>query len=161
MGNRFGRNQKRRMREELQAAINNVEAVSAEKQEQTSRLREHAHYLETQVDRCRQWLGKNHPAFTADGLVVPYEQDSYYPLIVTASDGCTPISSVMMQAGCYLSDSHQEVHYRLLAGGKQFGYTISSKALQNKNKRELIKSITMELVEAFINEHSKLGGGRR
>lgn len=153
MSKRFGRNQKRKMREVIESTVQAYEW-------EHSRARHYANELyktEQLVERIKSWLGKNHPAFPAgnfDPGFKPQPEDSFF-----LPRGSQPLQATVMRWGKPRPDEmHKAVHFMLYAGHERFGYAITENALQFGPVEELARTIMEELTPLLIDQMRKATG---
>lgn len=158
MSKRFGRNQRRKMREQLalQDAIMREHARTAgELAIQLSRERASANKLGEQLRVAKACLGQNHPAFPAgcfDPGFKPHPEDG---LRIWGSDGQPCDAMVMRFARVTRDEYRRQVHIKLYAGKECFGYALSEDALHRVPREELAEAMTRELVELLLNTMRK------
>lgn len=162
MSKRFGRNQRRRAREELAAAI----ADSNWHQSRASHLQNELWQVNLANTRMRNELaaaklviGRHHPTFPAEDLdlgIFPEPEDTLRIPI-----GVGDITEAhAMRVTVNGDHARNECHFRLYYGGQQAGYVVSKLAMLNVDADFLCQRITRELVGYVIDEYRKVKGGR-
>ncbi|WP_313824066.1 hypothetical protein [Leclercia sp.] len=158
MSKRFGRNQRRRAREELAAAT----ADSNWHQSRASHLQNELYATETrlgeiqrQLNVAKACLGDKHPAFPAGKFDAGFKPHPEDPFMMNPYRGQTDQATVMRFATPRRDDHKRAVHYVLYAGKERVAYAISDHALQNVPRDVLAFSMTQELVELLLDNMSK------
>lgn len=163
MSKRFGRNQRRRAREELAAsqALAGELAVKSSFQEKSlnhaaSRIR----MLEQQLDNAKIVIGRHHPLFPAEQLdlgFMPAPRDRFD--VGTGPRDITTMAAMSITANRDVV--FNEVHFRLVHGDMVSAYAVSEHAMRTVPEAILCDAITRELVDFTINEYRKAKSGGR
>lgn len=151
MSRRYGRNQRRRAREELEWANSRASHLQNELYAVHSRLGE----VQRQLNVAKSCLGDKHPAFPAGKFDPGFKPQPEDPLMINPYPGQTDQATVMRFATPRRDDHKRAVHYVLYAGKERVGYAISHHALQTVPRDVLEFSITRELVELLIDNMQK------
>lgn len=158
MSKRFGRNQRRKMREELAAhEAENFRMGTAlvmkgrDVRAANNRIAE----LEQQLNVAKACLGDKHPAFPAGKFDPGFKPQPEDPFMMNPYCGQTDQATVMRFATPRRDDHKRAVHYVLYAGKERVAYAISDHALQSVPRDVLAFSMTQELVELLLDNMSK------
>lgn len=165
MGNRFGRNQKRRMRKEISDL---QEAYVRE-----CKLLEHMSYslsvLKEEIDDAKRILSRNSIAFKPSDVYVndiynhtfryPRSEIFDYSLIADSSkiDSLTfrnvdlPVMAASVDQDKFANNQHFMVRY----GNRKYGYAISEQALKMMPKEQMIKTVSCAIAQSIFNELEK------
>ncbi len=153
MSKRFGRNQKRKMRE----AIEKTEQAYKWEHSRAQHYADELYRSEQTIERIKRWLGPNHPAFPAgrfDPGFKPQPEDTFF-----LPRGPKPVPATVMRFGKPRPDEmHHAVHFMLYAGHERFGYAIAEHALQYAPAEELARTIMLELTPLLLDQMRKAAG---
>lgn len=157
MSRRFGRNQRRKMREQLAA-----EQASAQWHESRANyFSDELFNAQRRYDQlenvARAWLGPNHPAFPAGKFDPGFTPMPEEPLWLLDRNRDPSLATVMRFGTPRLEEERRAVHYMLYAGDQRFGYALSEHILRTQNvpRDALARSITSELVQLLLDAMEK------
>lgn len=160
MSKRFGRNQRRKMREKLTAyesenfrmgtslVLSGRDLKVAYRQIDT---------LERQLRTAKEFLGPNHPAFPAANFDPGYKPQPEDPFRLWDGNGC-PTEATVMRFGAPRLMNNGDVHFMLHAGEGRFGYAITTDMLRQikpVSRDALAWAITSELVNLLLDAMRK------
>lgn len=160
MSKRFGRNQRRKLREQLASSEKLVREHSRSSGEYAARLfaeQAKVRSLVQQLNVAKAILGPNHPAFPAGNFDPGWLPHPEEPLFLRDQYGDASLATVMRFGNPRRAPEHQAVHYMLYAGHKRFGYALSEHILRSKDapREALAWAITNELVKLLLDEMQK------
>ncbi len=160
MTKRFGRNQRRKMREQLAVAEKAAHEHGRALGEYAARLfaeRAQVRSLEQQIEILKAYLGPNHPAFPAGKFDPRYIPEPEDPCWLFDGDGDPSEATVMHFGTPRRAEERRAVHYMLYAGKERVGYAISEHILRTPGvpRDVLAWSITNELVKLLLDTMQK------
>lgn len=161
MSKRFGRNQRRKMREQLAAATEKSDRFEQAWRHQAGLLshmhRENAD-LRTQLDNAKAVIGRYHPAFPPERVTLGYlpAPGERYRIPVGPGEMAT-LATMTITAG--RDNVFNEVHFRLIHGDVVAAYAVSETAMRNCEPSQLCEQITAELVAFTVKAYRKVTGG--
>ena len=169
MSKRFGRNQRRRAREQIAALRDENGMLSVKASFQESSLHAAAirvRMLEQQLSNAKIVIGRNHPAFPAERMNMGFmpAPGHRFQMHTGPSDIAT---MAMLSITTNRDVVFNEVHFRLTHGDVQAGYALSECAIRRALRSEeetrlLCQRVTEELVQhtigAFRELFSRPGG---
>lgn len=158
MSRRFGRNQRRKMREELAAAIadsNWHQSRASDLQNELYATERRLGEVQRQLNVAKACLGENHPAFPAgcfDPGYIPEPEDQF----MIAGPGGVPLESTVMRFGTpRRNDFRNEIHFMLYAGKECAGYALTNEALHSMPRDVLAYRMTQQLVGLLLETMNK------
>ena len=153
MSKRFGRNQRRRAREEVaswkeQSRLKAGYLLTAHRQ--ADELRAEMRQLEQRLDDAKAVLGKDHPVFAAGG----YQHHRNPPALTFQHRLPTGqvANMVAFELEARPDDVKAQIHMHLYAGRERVGYAISQHALRNIPEHVLVRRITEEIIFMALAE---------
>lgn len=161
MSRRFGRNQRRKMREQLALLEYECGLLSTKASMQEGSLRKarkQTDELEQQLRVAKTFLGPNHPAFPAGGFDPGFKPQPEEPFCLPGDAGQALTATVMRFGRPRRDDYRAQVHFMLYAGAEQFGYAISDVALREHRpeaRAALAQMITASLVDLLLDSMNK------
>ncbi|WP_109217585.1 hypothetical protein [Klebsiella pneumoniae] len=157
MSRRFGRNQRRKMREQLAAAQASAQWHESRANYFSDELFNAQRRYDQLENVARAWLGPNHPAFPAGKFDPGFKPEPEDSLLLLDGNG-HPVPATVMRFGTpRLYEERRAVHYMLYAGKERFGYAISEHMLRNRHvhRDALARSIADELVQLLLDQMQK------
>lgn len=157
MSKRFGRNQRRKMREQLadeQAANISIRTQLAMQRGALDAGIQKMHMMEEQLANAKIVIGRNHPSFPAERLALgfmPAPRDRFN--VGTGPRDITTMAAMTITANRDVV--FNEVHFRLVHGDSVCAYAVSEHAMRTTPEEILCRAITQELVAFTINEYRK------
>lgn len=163
MSKRFGRNQRRRAREELAAATADAnwhQSRASHLQNELWQVNLANSRMRSELEAAKLVIGRHHPTFPAEDLdlgIFPHPEDT-----LSIPTGTGDIALAHRMAFTVNGDSaRNECHFKLYYGGYAAGYVISRHAMLNVDADYLCQRITKEMVGHIIAAYRKVKGGRR
>jgi len=166
---RYGRNQKRRAR----AEIEQLEKVVASEQAAHSNTISERGMLRQQVADARAVLGEDHPVFGSPWRT----EQSFYPVFqvevpdredrAPLSGACSPNLNTLKFERVHVLRSElqrdildRQLHLRVLLGNEgSYGYGLSWTALKTLPRQVLVRRIALELAEMIVRDLRGVGRG--
>lgn len=162
MGNRFGRNQKRRMRQEiadLKEAYNRECKLLANMSSSLSDLREEIHDAKTilshnsiafkpsdvRVNNCYNNTFRYPQSEVFDSMFI---SDSTKIESLTFTNVDLPVMAAFVDTDKFTNNKHFMVRY----GNRKYGYAISEQALKMMPKEHMIKTVSHAIAQSIFNE---------
>lgn len=163
MNKRFGRNQRRKMREQLAASQAEKISMGTELAMRGGALRaasSRIDELEQQLANAKIVIGRNHPSFPAERLelgFMPAPRDRFD--VGTGPRDITTMAAMTITANRDVV--FNEVHFRLAYGDQvSSAYAVSEHAMRTVPKEILCRAITEEMVHLVIDVYRNVKGGR-
>lgn len=161
MSKRFGRNQRRKLREQLASVEYKSDLLETKASMQERSLQKAADevaFLRQQLDNAKIVIGRNHPAFPAETLALgflPAPRDRF-----SAPTGPRDIATMATMSITANRDVvFNEVHFRLIHGDVVSAYAVSEHAMRKVPEHILCEAITRELVGFTIQAYRKTRSG--
>ena len=158
MSKRFGRNQRRRAREQLAALEYENGLLLTQTAMQDGSLQKAAkevQLLRQQLDNAKIVIGRNHPAFPPGQMdmgFMPAPGDRF-----SVSTGPRDIATAALMSVSTDRDTvFNEVHFILMHGDKRAGYIVSERAMREAGAEErgyLCNNIATLLVDHIIEAY--------
>lgn len=146
MSKRFGRNQRRKLREQLAEyeAENSRMGNKLVVQGRDNRV------MQRQLDALKAYLGKNHPMFPPSGFdpgFKPQPEDQFY---LRGAEGQPEAAMVMRFGRPSIDDHSRDVHFMLYAGQDRIGYALTEHALHNMPLEHLARNMASAMVDLLL-----------
>ncbi|WP_214241185.1 hypothetical protein [Raoultella ornithinolytica] len=161
MSKRFGRNQRRRAREELAAAtadLNWHQSRASHLQNELWQVNLANTRMRNELAAAKEVIGRHHPSFPAEDLDLGFFPEPEYTLRIPVGIGDIAEAHAMIVT---VNGNHarNECHFRLYYADQYAGYVISHAAMQSVDADFLCHRITGELVSHVITAYRKAKGG--
>lgn len=161
MSKRFGRNQRRKLREQLAAVEYEKGLLQTKATIQDGFLQKASKEISSlrqQLDNAKIVIGRNHPTFPPEKLALgflPAPRDRFsartgpFDLATMATMNITANRDVVFN----------QVHFKLVHGDVVSAYAVSEHAMRNVPEHILCEAITRELVDFTIQAYRKARTG--
>lgn len=163
MSKRFGRNQRRRAREELAAAVTDSEwhqSRASHLQNELWQATQINTRLRQELEGAKAAIGRHHPSFAPGALDLGFLPRPAQPLRVAPYRG-SEATAYMMELTVDADNIKNECHFRLYYGQIAAGYVVSENAMLNVDADFLCDRITREMTGLVVSEYRKVKGGRK
>lgn len=154
MSRRYGRNQKRKAREQIAKLTRHLEGCDRD----MILLRQQRDDARRQLDNVRQALGPNFIGLSPEMLVRrAFELGENYDFRYQAPGGDVPMRSLVYRS---FTDSERHVHqlhFRVELAGRKVGYAISYPALLHAPAEYLARAIGHEVAHMLVVDLRKAG----
>lgn len=157
MSRRFGRNQKRKMREQIAFAVNALE----EARQGRKRMKEAYDEVYQELDDAKRIAGSMSVLFQPKamkmrGSVREYVEvvSQHHPLSLDSMDTIKEIRSMRLPVLLSTIDEdrlHERVHIRVQYDGAAFGYCVTQATMQHVPNDILLRRVGQEIAQQLIS----------
>lgn len=159
MSKRFGRNQRRRAREQVAKLQNENGLLTVGADLMEASLRKAAnevHMLRRELSDAKLYLGENSPAFPPNQFDFGRKLYRDEPFSLPTRTGWN--EAIAMQVVRRDSeDLRDQVHFLLFAGPEQWGYAITKRALASAPREVIAQHIVAVLVDMMLDKMNTRG----